>query len=393
MNLNQEFKDFIRMHEADDIRKLALQSARFPYINMQDAIRQIQGRKIAKEKVPFWYSSEDIIYPKHISLEQSSSEHTALYKIGLAKGISIVDLTGGMGVDISFFARNFDHAVYVERQTELVDLAAHNFKALDLPNIAVVNKDAVDYLQSMPVADLIYIDPARRDNVGNKTVRIEDCTPNILEIEQLLEDKGVRIMIKLSPMLDISLATRSLKNISEVHIVSVNNECKELLFIKDKMTAGDPTYHCVNIRKNNTDIFSYKRQEEESVEIPYTANVGKYLYEPNSSLIKAGAYKIVAQKYDIKKLHPNSHLYTSDAYSKDFQGRKFVVQGVCTLNKKDIKDHLSVVKNANITVRNFPLSPPDVRKRLKIAEGGDTYIFATTLADEKKVLIICRKSD
>lgn len=251
MNLSSELKIFVEKHEGADAHSLALQGRKFPDLDMEQAIRQIVGRRIAKEKISTWYANAEIIYPAHLSLEQCSSEATALYKVSLTPNLSpkergvagassspsleglgevMIDLTGGMGVDISFLAKNFKQAIYVEQQQELCEIAKHNFRALGLENIKVLNADAVKYLAETEKVDLIYIDPARRDNIGKKTVSIEDCTPNILEIENLLEEKAETVMIKLSPMLDISLALRSLKNVSDVHIVAVNNEVKELLF-------------------------------------------------------------------------------------------------------------------------------------------------------------------
>ncbi|GAB6010192.1 THUMP-like domain-containing protein [Dysgonomonas reticulitermitis] len=383
---------FVKEHENDDIRVLALHATQYPEIDMQLAIRQIKGRQIAKEKIPGWYINEKILYPKHLSLEQSSSEKTARYKATLVAGDNMVDLTGGMGVDFSFLATKFKHAVYVEQQTELTEIAAHNFKELGLTNVTVKNTEALSYLQEMPPADLIYIDPARRDAIGRKTVSIEDCTPNILELESLLSEKGKLAMIKLSPMLDISLALKSLSGISDVHIVSHNNECKELLFIKRKVNS-ETRYHCVNIQKEKTDILSFTRVQEEETAIVYKSQTGKYLYEPNASITKAGAYKYLSTYYKIDKIHPNSHLYTSDSYIPDFHGRSFIIENVCSLNKKEVKQYLHNIKQANITTRNFPLSVQELRKRTGLKDGGDIFIFATTLADEKKVLLICKKAN
>ncbi|NDV78221.1 SAM-dependent methyltransferase [Dysgonomonas sp. 511] len=389
--LSPTLTDFVEEHENDDISSLALQAAKFKDIDIETAIRQIAGRKIARHKIPAWYANRHIIYPKHLSLEQSSSEQTALYKASLCKGESMADLTGGMGIDFYFMAHNFDTAIYVEQQEELATTATHNFKVLGLQNAVTINEDGVDYLQKMQPASLIYIDPARRNNSGKKTVLIEDCTPNILEIEKLLEQKGQTVMIKLSPMLDISLALSSLSNVSDVHIVSVNNEVKELLFVKQAV-ANKTQFHCVNIKKDKTDRFSFYKEEEQSAQPVYTETTGKYLYEPNASILKAGAYKIIGEKLSLSKLHPSSHLYTSDSLIGDFQGRVFAVENICSLSKKDIKEHLSNLGQANITTRNFPLSVADIRKKTKLKEGGDTYIFATTIANGDKVLIICRKA-
>jgi len=390
MKLSPELKQFVRDHETDDVHFLVLQAKKYSGIDMETVIRQITGRKISKDKIPVWYAMEDIIYPRHLSLEQSSSETTALYKASLCKGNNIADITGGAGVDISFLSVNFEQAIYIEQQRELSEIAAYNFNVMGLNNIEVINADGVNYLSQMNSVDLIYIDPARRDNNGKKTVRIEDCTPNILEIEDILEQKAGMIMIKLSPMLDISLALNSLRDVSAVHIIAVNNEMKELLFIKQK-SAERTAYHCINILKDNTEKYTFYRDDENNTSVNYSSDLFDYLYEPNASIMKGGAYKCIANSFSLNKLHPSSHLYTSDVLLSDFPGRKFKIKNICSLNKKAIKEHLSILKQANITTRNFPLSVQDIRKKTGLNEGGEAYIFATTLSDERKVLIICEK--
>lgn len=383
-------KDFIKEHENDDIHSLALHAKKYPGVDIQLAVQQIAGRRIMREKVPSWYNNDSIIYPKHISLEQCSSEQTASYKSGLVEGNTMVDLTGGFGVDFSFISSGFKKAVYIEQQEELCRVAALNFENLKLNNTTVVNSDAIDYLKEMSPVDLIYIDPSRRDTSGRKIFRIEDCTPDILEIENQLEEKAEKTMIKLSPMLDISLAVKSMRNVSEVHIVSVNNECKELLLIKEEGNAS-PIFHCINILKGRIDRFTFSKVEEEQASVRYTSQVGKYLYEPNPSILKAGAYKYFAEANNLEKLHPGSHLYTSDTLLPHFQGRQFTIEQICTLSKKDIKQYLLGIKQANITTRNFPLSVQEIRQKTRLKDGGDMYIFATTLANDLKVLIICKK--
>ena len=389
MNLSSEILDFIKKHQDTDIHILALQGHKYPGIDMEVAIRQIAGRRMAKDKIPSWYANNRIIYPKHLSLEQSSSEKTATYKSSLANGQTMADLTGGMGIDFSFMAKYFNKAIYVEQQAELTDIARHNFDVLGLNNTSVINTKAEEHLHSMPPVDLIYLDPARRDGAGKKTVRIEDCTPNILEMEATLEEKAETVMIKLSPMLDISLALKSLNNVSDVHVVAVNNEVKELLFIKRKNTEGTQI-HCVNIKNTGNDVFSFTANEEGKAAVRYVSQLSKYLYEPNAAILKAGAYKSVAEAFSLDKLHVSSHLYTSDELIH-FPGRCFLVVNVISLNKRDIKEYLSGMKQANITTRNFPLSVQEIRKKTGLKEGGDVYIFATTLSDEKKVLLVCEK--
>ena len=393
MILSSDIKQFVEKHENDDVKALALQSKRYPDIDIHFAIRQIVGKQIAKNKIPTWYKNNDIIYPKHLSLEQASSEATARYKMQLCEGKSMVDLTGGMGIDFSFLATRFQKSTYVEQQQELVDIAAHNMAALELRNAIVIHRDSTSYLAEVEKVNLIYIDPARRDSAGKKAVLIEDCVPNLKDIDDALEEKADTIMIKLSPMLDISLAVKTIKHIVDIHIISVNNECKELVFVKKSGINQSPTIHSINILNNNqTDIFTFSKENEEQLVIEYTNEAGKYLYEPNSSIIKAGAYKSIAKRFSLKKLHISSHLYTSDTLCSDFPGRRFVIENTITLNKKDIKTYLSGISQANITTRNFPLSVQEIRKRTKLKDGGDTYIFATTLADEKKILFLCKKA-
>ena len=390
--IDNTVSEFIKLHENDDIRTLALQAKRYPYIDMPFAMNQIAGRQIARDKIPSWYNCNSIVYPLHISLEQCSSEKTAKYKASLCNGDRLVDLTGGLGVDFYFMSLRFAQSVYVEKQTELAKLAEHNFNVLGLKNTTIVNCDAQLYLKEMPAVDTIYIDPARRDVQGQKTVLIEDCSPNLVEIESLLEEKCKQFIIKLSPMLDVTLALKKLKNVSEVHIISCYNECKELLFVKNNLNKySEPVLHCINILENSIQRFSFDQKEEEQQQPIYTTAIGEYLYEPNVSLLKAGAYKSVSSRYNLLKLHPNSHLYTSASLIEDFPGRLFIVKDILDFNKKNIKKLTVITQKANITTRNFPLSVNEIRKKTAIKEGGELYIFATTLVDERKILVLCEK--
>lgn len=386
---------FVNEHEKDNVRELALQSKRYPDIDIPFAVQQIAGRQISRNKIPYWYSFDQVIYPKHISLEQSSSEKTARYKASLCEGDSLADLTGGMGIDFSFMSQKFRQATYIEKQEELAKIAECNFKVLGLKNVNVKIDTAEEYLKRMNAVDTIYIDPARRSESGSKTVLISDCSPNLTEIESLIDEKSNQAIIKLSPMLDISQALKSLHNIAEVHIISVNNECKELLFIKNKQseTNHKVVFHCVNI--HNDEIISkyiFDKETEKDIEIIYTNQIEKYVYEPNSSIIKAGAYKSISNSFDVKKLHPNSHLYTSDVLVNNFPGRSFMVKRVLSFNKKEIKNIASDYTEANIAVRNFPLTVAEIRKKTSVKDGGNIYIFATTLFDNQKILIVGEKS-
>ena len=396
MELTTETIRFIEENARADVRSLALQAKKYPKVDMAMAVVQIAGRQIAEAKVPTWYRTEGLLYPKHLSMEQCSSEATAIYKAGLVEGETFADLTGGFGIDCSFLSRKFKKADYVERQAELCELAKHNFPLLGL-NIDVHNEDGVEYLKRMQPVDCLFLDPARRDGHGGKTVAISDCEPDVSALEELLVEKARKVVVKLSPMLDLSLALKDLKHVCEVHIVSTDNECKELLLILQKETAStEVSIHCINSlgALNGYRIYqeyAFTQEQERSSDCPLTHEVEAYLYEPNASIMKAGAYRSLTQVYPVKKLHPSSHLYVSPHFIEDFPGRKFQVEAVSGFGKKELKTFLQGMEKANLTIRNFPSSVAELRKRLKLKEGGDDYLFATTLADESKVIIKCKK--
>ena len=396
MELTTETIRFIEENARADVRSLALQAKKYPKVDMAMAVVQIAGRQIAEAKVPTWYRTEGLLYPKHLSMEQCSSEATAIYKAGLVEGETFADLTGGFGIDCSFLSRKFKKADYVERQAELCELAKHNFPLLGL-NIDVHNEDGVEYLKRMQPVDCLFLDPARRDGHGGKTVAISDCEPDVSALEELLVEKARKVVVKLSPMLDLSLALKDLKHVCEVHIVSIDNECKELLLILQKETAStEVSIHCINSlgALNGYRIYqeyAFTQEQERTSDCPLTHEVEAYLYEPNASIMKAGAYRSLTQAYPVKKLHPSSHLYVSSHFIEDFPGRKFQVEAVSGFGKKELKTFLQGMEKANLTIRNFPSSVAELRKRLKLKEGGDDYLFATTLADESKVIIKCKK--
>ena len=396
MELTTETIRFIEENARADVRSLALQAKKYPKVDMAMAVVQIAGRQIAEAKVPTWYRTEGLLYPKHLSMEQCSSEATAIYKAGLVEGETFADLTGGFGIDCSFLSRKFKKADYVERQAELCELAKHNFPLLGL-NIDVHNEDGVEYLKRMQPVDCLFLDPARRDGHGGKTVAISDCEPDVSALEELLVEKARKVVVKLSPMLDLSLALKDLKHVCEVHIVSTDNECKELLLILQKETAStEVSIHCINSlgALNGYRIYqeyAFTQEQERTSDCPLTHEVEAYLYEPNASIMKAGAYRSLTQAYPVKKLHPSSHLYVSPHFIEDFPGRKFQVEAVSGFGKKELKTFLQGMEKANLTIRNFPSSVAELRKRLKLIEGGDDYLFATSLADESKVIIKCKK--
>lgn len=391
--LSPETLAFIDSHRGDDVRTLALQAKKYPAVDMAEAVVQIAGYQIAEKKVPLWAQTAGIRYPQHLSMEQCPSEVTARYKASLVSGDTLTDLTAGWGVDCSFLARNFRCADYVERQETLCRIAAHNFPLLGLPHVRIHCADAVEYLQSMEPVDCLFLDPARRDSHGGKTVAIAECEPDVCRLEPLLVEKGKTVMIKLSPMLDMASALRDLQYVRRIHVVSVNNECKELIILlrkapdEEEAAAGEVIISCEQVVNNSVhQHFQFTFSEEKSAGCPLAESVGNYLYEPGAALLKAGPYRLLATRYGVEKLHPNSHLYTSSGLV-DFPGRRFRVTAVSRFGKKDLKVLLEGVEKANLTVRNFPSSVAELRKKLKLKEGGDTYLFATTLASGEKVLI------
>lgn len=494
--MNQATFDFIRQHQDDDVRQLAFLGSKYPEVDMPFALDQIRGRKMARVKLPRWASIDGIIYPPHISMEQCSSEQTALYKAELAArlpGLSpsssengeekekesenasnlhlseicefagkgavdskfakneatckkqqilteskenvneikeepheedfseetgFVDLTGGFGVDFSYIASRLGvKSMYVERQTHLCEVAKENFGRLGLKNAIVKNGDGIEVLHSFASKKddaaseslgiigeqsqsllktklglkLIFIDPARRDDAGNKVVSLKDCTPDVTLLQEEMLSKADYIIIKLSPMLDWHRAVSELNCVKEVHIISVNNECKELLLVLSARNMGNLRIYCVNDAQSF--VCEESDMEASSVKIaPSTLEEMQYLYEPNASLMKAGCFSVLSERYGARMLSKNSHLFVSLEPIEDFPGRSFRIIAISSFNKKELKRHLSGITKANIATRNFPLSVAELRKRLKLKDGGETYIFATTLSDESHVLVITEKA-
>jgi len=384
-----EVIDFILQHETEDTAQLILSHSKTKYLPIALAAAQIQSRKKAKTKLPEWYAAQGVLFPHGIPIEQCSSEITAKYKATLIQGNSLVDLTGGTGIDTYYLSKQFQSTSYIEQNQELCDLALHNFGALN-SKIDVVHSSAENFLATLNASiDWIYIDPARRDQNKRKVFRIEDCTPNLIELQDILQEKSKGVLIKYSPLLDISEITRSVPNIDEINIVSVNNECKELLIVLKK-SSSDIKIRTINFQGTEKQIFDFHPKEENECSITLSLPQ-QYLYEPNSSIMKAGAFKIIAKKYNLNKLHPNSHLYTSEKLVENFPGRIFQVIGMAALKKKVIRKIIPNAK-ANISTRNFPLSVWEIKNKLEIRDGGDIYIFATTLMNNKHMLIICNKA-
>ena len=388
--MNKATKDFIREHAYADVRQLALQAKKNPEVDLTYALEQIAGRQKAKMKLPSWAKIDGMVYPPHISMEQCSSELTAKYKAEIVPcGNYFVDLTGGFGVDFSFIAKTFKHAVYVERQEHLCAITSENFRLLGLDNSEVVNADGIEHLHQMDHADLVFIDPARRDDHGGRTYGIADCTPNVLEVMDELMQKTDMLLLKLSPMLDWRKAVRDLGGASEVHIVSVDNECKELL-IMVRHDVQQIKVVCVNLLSNGErDVFEF--DDTESTPMHQKISSKTYLFEPNASIMKAGCFDEIQARFPVAQLDNNSHLFVSDHEIPDFPGRRFKIEHVTSMNKRELKEALTGIDRANIAVRNFPVSVAELRKKLKLKDGGDVFIFATTVAKEGHQLFICRK--
>ena len=386
--MNLETQRFIKEHEKEDIFTIKLQYSKNTEVDIELAIRQITGKQKVKSKVPLFYATEDFLYPAQLSLEQASSETTACYKATICNGNTLVDLTGGFGVDCYFMSCQFNQTVYVERYEKLCGLAIHNFKILKGNNIRVVHSESEKYLLEMGHADWIFIDPARRSSAGKKVVLLSDCEPDIGEIYPQLLEKASRILIKLSPMMDISAAIRDLPNAYEIHIISIENECKEVLFILNQSIRNDIQVKTINFRKNKENqTFDYYLNEETTADVSMATLVEKYLYEPNASIMKSGAFRKSGNRFKIHKLHKNTHLYTSDELIRDFPGRIFEVKSQWGNSKKELKELGIKIPKANVSIRNYPIPVDELCKKLKIKDGGDTYLFACTINDDRKVIL------
>ena len=390
LNLNEITKQFIRENLNADVPTLALKKAPVG-TDVSLALRQIDARQLLQKKVPQWADNEDLLFPAHLSIEQCSSEASAKYKAALLEGQSFADLTGGLGVDTYYISQHFQQSDYVERQPELCELAKHNFSVLNA-DIKVWNETAEDYLRHCEPKDCIFLDPARRDEHGHKTVSIADCTPDVGTLQDNLLQKAKRVMVKLSPMLDISKALEMLHHVKEVHVVAVANECKELDFIMERDYQGVVQFSCVNLLTDQPEV-RFTLEEERNCICSIADGISKYLYEPNPALMKAGCFKLLTEHYAVSKLHKNSNLYTSEQLITDFPGRVFEVESWAHYNKKLKQTLLSDVDKASIAVRNFPLSVAELRKALKIGDGDAVFLFATTLKGEERVVVRTKKQN
>lgn len=395
--------EFIREYRERDIRQLALQANRFPDVDMPYALDQIQGWQIARRKLPKWAACDGVIFPPHLSMEQCSSEPTAQYKLNLAMewaeivghASRMTDLTGGFGVDFSFTSYAFAAATYVERNEQLCHIVEHNLPLLGLNNATVVCADAVEYLSTVEPQTMLFLDPARRDEHGAKTVMLADCTPDVVQLLPKLLEKSRFTMLKLSPMLDWHKAVDDLQGtVREVHIVSVGGECKELLLVLSTVVESELKVYCADLStaSDTSSLFVYTPGSSAPVaNSTFNIQHSTFLHEPNASIMKAGCFDELAAAYGVSPVSRNSHLFLSDEPVEDFPGRSFVVERVTTMNKGELRKALAGIEKANIATRNFPLTVAELRKRLKIKDGGDVYIFATTTAEGEHLLLISRK--
>ncbi len=399
-------QQFVADHREGDVRRLAFLASRYPDVDMPYALDQIAGWQTARRKLPSWAACPDIVYPPHLSMEQCSSEATARYKAEVVGRLVaeaphptvMADLTGGFGVDFSFLSRTFDSAFYVEHSERLAATTTANLQALGITHATTLTGEAEDILPTLPHLTLAYLDPARRDGHGGRTVAIADCTPDVCALWPELSTRADRIVLKLSPMLDWHKAVADLGgHISEVHAVAVAGECKELLLVADLTLppTDHPLLYCADIRPYRTLTFTCHAADQPAVPIAGESDIrpGAWLYEPGAPVMKIGCFAALAAQYGLRAVAPNSHLFVGEGGAEDFPGRTFVIDRTTTMNKKELRTALSDITKANIAVRNFPLTADALRRKLRLADGGDTYIFATTDATGRHVLIVGHKEE
>ncbi len=384
-------REFIHEHMNDDPAQLMLQAHRYHGLPMREIVQQIQAYKKAREKLPEWANSAHIVYPPLLSMEQCSSERTARLKATIPAGKTLLDLTGGAGVDTYYFSRKFEQVDYVEKEKHLHALATHNMAALGVENVRTHHMTAEDFLETQQrYFDCIYLDPARRGKQQERVFKLEETMPNVVNLLPKLFQKSYQVMIKASPMLDIQQGLRALEHVKMIVVVSIDNECKEVLYLLQKGAhAGKENISAINLSKDGSQQeFTYAIQDEIDAEVRFSLPL-RYIYEPNAAILKAGAFKMIAAHYALSKLHPNSHLYTSSTFIDAFPGRSFELKAI---EKPQKKLGLAIAtRKANITVRNFPMTVAEIRAKTGLRDGGDKYLFATTNRDDQPVILICHK--
>ncbi|WP_232066435.1 class I SAM-dependent methyltransferase [Hymenobacter sp. BT18] len=399
MNITPDFaglsdaaRTYIARHLHDDPAQLALQARRHPSLPVPELVRQIQARQKARTKLPAWADDIDLIFPPALSVEQASSDRTAAFKASLVSGERLADLTGGFGVDTSFFARQIAEVHYVERSAQLAGVVEYNLRHLGIDNVRIHATDAVSFLKNTDLTfDWLYLDPARRDNAARKIYRLQDCEPDVVRILPLLLHKSKRVLLKTSPMLDIEQAVQELKHVRRLWVLAVDNECKEVLYELGQEAAVDPERLTINLKRDGTQQEFRLNRAREARAIPRYAEPQQYLYEPNSAVLKAGGFRSVGTAFELLKLQQHSHLYTSDVLRADFPGRIFRIRAVEKYEAAALKAHLGSDGRAHVTTRNFPDSVADFRQRTGIREGGDLYLFATTNLEGRLMVLVCEK--
>lgn len=386
--LNIDVQEFIRTNLNSDITSIVLKGTSFPSIDTHEIVQQIEAKKRCEKKLPTWFSAKNVYYPNKLNIEQTSSEFTAKYKSGLISGESIIDLTGGFGVDCFYFSKQFKIVNHCEIDENLSQIVKHNYEQLKIQNINSISTDGIEYLKiSSENYDWIYIDPSRRHDTKGKVFFLKDCLPNVPEYLDLLFNTSKNILIKTSPLLDFSVGISELKNVKTIHVVAVNNEVKELLWVLESGFDDTIEIKTVHLKKRTQEYFNFYLDDEKQSESEYGKPLA-YLYEPNSAILKAGGFQSISKQLNILKLHKHSHLYTSELLI-DFPGRSFKIEKIMPYNKKEIKK--IGIEKANITIRNFPDTVEQIRKKLNIKDGGNQYLFFTKDFKGNKILIISDK--
>ena len=385
--LSAEIQEFITATITADITQLALQKNKFPNTNWTSILNQIAAKQKAKTKLPTWFATENIIYPSKVSVEQTSSEKTAQYKSELISGTTLIDLTGGFGVDDYYYAQQVNQVIHCEIDTDLSEIVAHNVVQLRVKNIECIAGDSTEILKKInSKPDWIYIDPSRRNEAKGKVFMLKDCLPNVPDLLDFYFDFSSNILLKTAPILDITAGLSELKNVKEIHIVALENEVKELLWVIEKGYSENTQIVCANLIKETTEVFTFELGTVLTTDYSLPK---KYLYEPNAAIMKSGGFEAIPKSFDVKKLQQHSHLYTSDALI-DFPGRVFEIVHCLEYNKPNMKSYLEK-QQANVTTRNFPETVEHIRKKWKIKDGGNRYCFFTTDSNNHKIVLLCAK--
>lgn len=378
---------FIEEHKHQSVAELALLLSKKPALDAAFILAQINGIQKAKNKLPEFYINPKIVYPTKLSMEQCSSERTGIYKSKLVERNSLIDLTGGFGIDSFYFAKQFKQVTYVEQKKELFDVVKNNFENLKANNIELVNSSAEDFLENTDKkVDVVYVDPSRR-NENQRVFKLDECTPNIIELAPTIFKITDKILVKTAPLLDIKQSLKDLRQVTKVWVISVDNDCKEVLYLLDSRAMSEPQINTINLTKQEQN-FSFNFEQEQNAKVSYS-EPQNYLYEPNASILKAGAFNSIADRFDINKLATNTHLYTSESLIENFPGRTLKIEQVLPYSPREFKK-LGIIK-ANVSCRNFKDNPEQVKKKLKIKDGGEIYLFASTNCNDKAILIVCRK--